>query len=239
MTDVIHQIRIGDLLFNLGPPRSISRHVSIRENQLIDAFHLPQMSSSPVELVGFIGDVAQGGSCNVNLLKFTPHNLTHIEMSAHISHQGSTLHNRPVQYSCGILQLLDLSHLDPHNQLITIDDIKGKINRELPFEIIGLKSPLSSDGPSVTYSGTNPLALAPEVSEYISTTFPKVHTMVLDLPSADLENDGGKLLAHRRFFEIPDDGLEFIDTKNKAIVELADFSSIRPGIFFVTITLSL
>jgi arylformamidase len=51
------------------------------------------------------------------------------------------------------------------------------------------------------YSGTNPPFLAPEAGEWLRT---KEYThLLVDLPSVDKEEDGGKLSVHRGFWDIP------------------------------------
>ena len=72
--------------FRLGEPRSVSREVLFAPGATSsNAFHLPGIHSRTVEFEGqFIGDVNRGGSCNVDLLSYVPHGLTHLETAAHI-----------------------------------------------------------------------------------------------------------------------------------------------------------
>jgi kynurenine formamidase len=235
MNGINHHLSIDDQIFRLGPPLSISRTISLKENNLIDAFYLPTFESTPVKIHGFVGDVSAGGSCNVNLLSFTPHNLTHIEMSSHISHHGASLDQRPLEFSSGILQVIDISEDTTKDKLVTKRMIAKKVSSQLPFTMLGLKTSLSLRNSDPTFSGTDPLALAPETTKFISTKYKNVHTLILDLPSADKEEDGGKLLAHRNFFEIPEQGLDFTDIKHKSIVELANFDGIEQGFYYAVV----
>ena len=80
------------------------------------AFYLDPPSSITVEFPGqFIGDVDRGGSCNVQYLTFCPHNITHVETSAHVLSPSSNpptvadLDNRAL---IGKGFLIDLSFLD-------------------------------------------------------------------------------------------------------------------------------
>ena len=77
--------------FSLNKSTSVSRKVVLKENYSTSgAFHLPKFESKPfTHKSGFIGDISKGGSCNVNILSFSPHNLTHIETSSHITNNLS------------------------------------------------------------------------------------------------------------------------------------------------------
>ena len=52
------------------------------------------------------------------------------------------------------------------------------------------------------YSGTNPAYFLPDALHYLNKL--GVKHLLCDIPSVDREDDGGKLLAHKAFFGIPE-----------------------------------
>jgi hypothetical protein len=54
---------------------------------------------------------------------------------------------------------------------------------------------------TANYSGTNPPYLAHEAAAYLVQL--GVNHLLIDLPSVDQEADGGKLLAHKAFWQFP------------------------------------
>jgi len=204
----------------------------------LNCFHLPQMTISPVEGEGFIGDMTQGGTCNVDLLTFTPHNITHLETSAHILAEGGKfVSDIPQLNLTGICYLADLSH---NTGDITLNDIKEVLDRiKLPISHLAIKTRASLLNTNYDFSGKDFLSITPEAAKEISRfqlNGEKVSILLLDLPSADPENDGGKLLTHRAFFEIPRKVHEFTDKTSKAIVELAHFGDLEEGYYYCVLS---
>ena len=81
-------LEYNDKKYKLGEPRSISRGVNIKQNLQPNAFDLTKFSQTAFQNQFFTGDTGKGGSCNVNILNFTPHNLTHIETPMHLKKEG-------------------------------------------------------------------------------------------------------------------------------------------------------
>lgn len=229
--------------FQLGKPVSVSRPILIDKHT--HAFNLPDVLSRPFKYENiFIGDVLQGGSCNVDILSFCPHNLTHVETSDHILNQKSayaSINKVPVNHLQGLVYVIDLTKkLNPDTKLIQLKHIEDELAKiSYPITAIALKTFASELSPEYDFTGKNFLALSKEVSEYISHcsfASQKITTLLLDLPSTDQENDGGKLLAHRAFFEIPDKGFEFLDTKKKVIAELTYLNEIKQNYYYFIMT---
>lgn len=229
--------------FNLSEPLSISRWIST--SQQSNAFYLPEVISKPFSYKNaFIGDVLQGGSCNVDVLSFCPHNLTHIECSSHVLDQtvseSVSIAEIPKNHLQGLVYIIDLRPIVRDSKLILKEHLKNELAKiNLPVTAIALKTSASDLEQNFDFSGKDFLALSKEAAEEISNfSFQdtKITTLILDLPSTDSENDGGKLLAHRAFFEIPESGITFNDTKKKVIVELAHFSQIVQNYYYFIMT---
>ena len=239
--------------FRLGEPRSVSREVLFKpEGISVNAFHLPRIRSRTLESEGqFIGDVKRGGSCNVDLLSYVPHGLTHIETSAHILSPDSnppTIKDIPPGHLCGIVYLIDLTRLgtEPGGQ-IPGKEIEIKLRQNtIPISMLALKTRASLLPFDYDFSGKDFLSLSPEAAKEIhdytfsgSGSFSlqqRINCLLLDLPSIDAEADGGKLQAHRNFFGLGGTGHSGEDCEKRALVELAWFSNLNEGYYYGMIT---
>lgn len=232
--------------FRLGEPQSVSREVFFKgETRSSNAFYLPRISSRTFELEGqFLGDVRRGGSCNVDILKYAAHGLTHLETSAHILSPDAnppTVKDIPLETLSGIVYLIDLSHLGTkQGELVPWEAIRAKLERNrLPISMLALKTRASLLPQDYDFSGKDFLSVAPETAKGIHDyrlTDSRIDCLILDIPSIDPEKDGGKLLAHRNFFGLPAAGIDVVDTEKRALVELAWFSGLKEGYYYALIT---
>lgn len=164
---------------------------------------------------GFVGSVALGGPVNYQKLQITPHgNGTHTEGHGHVTNTGETVNNQLKTHHF-YSKLITLTPVNDKNgdtiikltpELLKIDwsDIKALILRTTP----NTESKLTR-----SYSGTNPPYVAPELIDFIVSK--GIEHLLIDLPSVDKEVDGGKLIAHRAFWNLPDN-----PRKNATITEL-------------------
>jgi len=239
--------------FRLGEPRSVSREVLFTPGAASsNAFHLPGIHSRTVEFEGqFIGDVNRGGSCNVDLLSYVPHGLTHIETAAHILNADAdppTVKDIPLEHLSGIAYLIDLTHLDAEpGRQIPWKEVESKLKKNaLPVSILALKTRASLLPAHYDFSGKDFLSLSPGTAKgihdyaFFAAGSPPVrqpiNCLLLDLPSIDPEADGGKLLAHRYFFGLAKTGYIEEDREKRALVELAWFSDLDEGYYYAAIT---
>ncbi len=229
--------RVGDKVFELEEFVNVGRVVSNGSGP--NCFYLPRLGISPVEIGEFVGSVARGGSCNVDMLNLTPHNVTHLETSAHILHNGGVAVSS-LDLNCfhGLCYLVDLSTGESKG-LIEEDSVMTKLrNLELPIQILAIKTPASILPSSYDFSGMDFLALSPALASAVSQfeeNGSEIQTLILDLPSVDMENDA-ELTAHRRFLQIPDGVSEYEDKLGRAVVELAYFGDLKEGYYYCSIT---
>jgi kynurenine formamidase len=232
--------------FRLGEPLSVSREVYFKgETRSPNAFHLTPITSKTVEFEGqFIGDVSRGGSCNVDTLQYVPHGLTHLETSAHIlgpEAHPPTVKDIPVEKLSGIVFLIDLSQPGEESaQLVPRAAVQAKLEQNtLPISLLAIKTRASLLPQDYDFSGKNFLALAPGTAKGIhdyTVCSSRIQCLILDLPSIDPEKDGGKLLAHRHFFGLPETGTNAGDKEKRALVELAWFANLTEGYYYAVIT---
>ncbi len=168
----------------------------------VNAFYIPPVTMEPFKSGSFIGDVKQGGSCNVFSINFNPHgNGTHTETVGHISKEKYPIYKcLTTYYFVAELitirpQIINDDHVVVRSQLEEL--LKGKN----PEALIIRTLPNEENKLTAQYSGTNPPYLEKEAAQFI---FEKgIKHLLLDLPSIDREDDGGKLSAHHAFWNYP------------------------------------
>jgi arylformamidase len=170
----------------------------------VNCFYAPLAEFSPVRSGDFIGSVASGAPVNFYNVRFNPHgNGTHTECVGHIMPAGYTI-NQTLKKFNFIAKLVSLfptrivtgDRLLQESQIrevLTEKEAEALIIRTLPNDALKLRT---------NYSGSNPPYLQPEAAAYIATC--GVQHLLIDLPSVDREEDGGRLLAHRAFWKFPE-----------------------------------
>ncbi|MFC1564588.1 cyclase family protein [candidate division KSB1 bacterium] len=232
--------------FVIGVPFLVDRRVLFMpETRASGSFFLPEPSRETFEVSGqFTGDVDRGGVCNVEVISSAAHNLTHIETSAHVLSYGSdpfTVDEIPPENLSGLLYLIDLTDIPAEaGRAIEWSDIKERLDGlTLPVTMLAIKTGSSLMEEDHNFSGEDFLCLSPEAAEGINNfriMVNRIGCLILDLPSIDRENDEGKLLAHRKYFGIPETGHSGADTEKRALVELAYFSGLDEGYYYAVIT---
>jgi kynurenine formamidase len=179
-------------------------------------FGAPPANTQPFAVPGFSGSVAQGASCNCNIITLIPHcNGTHTECVGHLTTERLDAHER---VPAGLLPAL-LTSLEPidaratrettdpvpqaGDKLITRESLapalvprtfqpRALVIRTLPND----RGKLSRD-----YTNTTPPYLSREAAEFLVER--GIEHLVVDLPSIDRAHDEGRLSAHRVFFGLP------------------------------------
>lgn len=164
----------------------------------------------------FVGNVAQGGSCNYQKIMLTPHgNGTHTECFGHISADKNATVSKCFNENLFIAQLITITPKQAENGdfVVTFEDfleeIRDKNKQEnisekmLEIEAIIIRTlPNSIEKKAKKYSDTNPPYLDFRICKYLADN--NITHLLLDLPSVDREVDGGKLKAHKAFWQITD-----------------------------------
>ncbi len=187
----------------------------------------------------FIGNVAEGGTCNYQKIMITPHgNGTHTECYGHLSNQEEnkvTINQslktfwfvarlitlNPTKITQSDLENTEFEQLsqiaEPNDEVILKKNIAEKLNiKTIPYEALIIRTLPNSDTKKTKhYSGTNPPYLEPSIGKFLAEK--NINHLLLDLPSVDRESDKGKLSVHRGFWNILNN-----DDNNKS-----DFSKVR------------
>jgi kynurenine formamidase len=170
-----------------------------------NAFGIQNPDFTPFRAGGFVGSVAEGGACNCENLLLNPHgNGTHTECVGHITKERVTI-NQCLKTFFAIAALVTISPETAKNgdSVITEEQIRAAV-RPLHTDIHALvlrTLPNLGTKAFARYSGANPPYLTEKAAAALAVS--GIQHLLLDLPSVDKEDDGGKLLAHHAFWEHP------------------------------------
>lgn len=172
-------------------------------NQNPNAFHIPFPRFEPIVVGDFVGSVLQGSGANCENLFINAHgNGTHTECIGHITPNRISIHETLDSFFF-IAQLLSVQPetLENGDTCIAANVIDHKL---LPaIEALVLRtSPNEKNKLVGNYSGNNPCYLSPNLTKKIADA--GISHLLVDLPSVDREEDGGKMLAHRAFWNYPE-----------------------------------
>ncbi len=187
---------------DLSKPIDISIPLSNTDENPI-AWYIEKPEINPVVFGDWIGKVSEGSSTNFNNIFFNPHGHgTHTECLGHITRQFYSINQ------C-LKQFFFTAELISINPEIINDDLvitKNQIEKALlgitPEAIIIRTLPNLKSKKHKKYSKTNPPYLAEDAAIYIREI--GIQHLLIDLPSVDREEDEGKLLAHKAFWNVKD-----------------------------------
>jgi arylformamidase len=180
------------------------------------AFGAPRADARPLRQGRFVGDTRAGGSCNCEVLTVAPHcNGTHTECVGHVTDARVAVHERVT----GGVQLALVVTVEPvaaedagedsdprpapGDRLVTAAALEQAAARHAGLRHTALVvRTATGGGPHREYAGASP---APYLSRQAADWLVAhgIEALVLDLPSADRADDGGRLTAHRIFFGLP------------------------------------
>ncbi len=168
----------------------------------VRCFYATEYLAKPYESGFFIGSVNEGAPVNFYDLQLNPHgNGTHTECLGHITKVQESVNDELKEYHF-VAQLISvkLSELSNGDHIVQLEELKDKIQGDLPKALIVRTLPNSEEKLTKDYSGTNPPYLDVEVMKFLVES--GVEHLLLDLPSVDREVDEGKLLAHHVFWNV-------------------------------------
>lgn len=186
---------------DLSKPLDISIPLTNTDENPI-AWYIDKPSIEPVRSGDWIGKVAEGGSTNFNNVAFNPHGHgTHTECLGHITREFYSIN----QCLKTFFFSAELVSIDPEqrgeDRVITMEQLQNSVQYS-PEAIIIRTLPNDIAKKSRKYSHTNPPYLDEDAARYIREY--GIKHLLIDLPSVDREHDGGKLLAHKAFWNVAD-----------------------------------
>jgi kynurenine formamidase len=218
--------------------RPIDLSLTSKVKNSFKAWYVDEIQIKVIKNGGFVGSVNQGGSVNFKELLINPHgNMTHTESVGHISNEEVFVNNVLSQNHFSA-QLITISPQKANSDLesgikagdffIGIEQIKDKITPNIQSLILRTQSTYNQLNDK-NYNNTNWPYLSQETATYIRD-FGIVH-LLIDQPSVDKEFDGGKLLAHKAFWNYPNE----LD-KKRTITELIGIpDEIIDGIYLLNL----
>lgn len=193
---------INNFQIDLSKPIDISIPLSNTDKNPI-AWYIEKPEIEPVKFGDWVGKVSEGSSTNFNNIFFNPHGHgTHTECLGHITREFYSINQCLKQF----FFTAELISIEPENVNDDLVITKHQIEKALKgknLEAIVIRTlPNLQTKKSTNYSKTNPPYLAEEAAIYIREI--GIQHLLIDLPSVDREEDEGKLLAHKAFWNVKD-----------------------------------
>ena len=187
---------------DLSKPIDISIPLSNTDKNPI-AWYVEKPVIEPVQFGDWIGKVSEGSSTNFNNIFFNPHGHgTHTECLGHITREFYSINQCLKKF----FFQAELISIEPENieddLVITKSLIEKALQGKSPEAIIIRTIPNNDFKKNKNYSNTNPPYLEEAAAIYIRNL--GIQHLLIDLPSVDREEDEGKLLAHKAFWNVND-----------------------------------
>ena len=196
---------INNFHIDLSQPIDISIPLSNTAQNPI-AWYIEKPQINPVVFGEWIGKVSEGSSTNFNNIFFNPHGHgTHTECLGHITREFYSI-NQCLKQFFFRAELISITPEDINGDfVITLESISTALNVTHHKNIQALiirTLPNSASKKSIHYSHTNPPYLSEEATIFIREI--GIQHLLIDLPSVDREEDEGKLVAHKAFWNVKD-----------------------------------
>lgn len=192
-------------------------------------FGAPPASAEAITAGSFVGDVRHGGSCNCSIHTLAPHcNGTHTECVGHITQERLSIRELALRHLSAALLISvtpEPSSDVPGDRVISLAALQAAIGdaalSEYPALVIRT---LPNDSSKLTRNydeGSLPPYFTPDAMRFVVEQ--GVDTLVVDLPSIDRAQDGGRLAAHRIFWGMPagSTSAATVTRKHATITEMA------------------
>lgn len=165
------------------------------------AWYLEHPIIRPVTMDGWVGQVAQGASTNFNNIAFNPHaHGTHTECLGHITRDFYSV-NKALATFFFMAEVITITpEAQGEDHVITKQQVAQALNGKLPEALVLRTLPNNSIKKHRNYSHTNPPYLEEEAAAYICEL--GIDHLLIDLPSVDREEDEGRLVAHKAFWNV-------------------------------------
>lgn len=202
---MIARLKLGeeDWEIDLNAPLDISMTLSA-EDHTARAWYVDPVKITPVVMGDWIGEVTSGGSVNFRDIDFNPHgNGTHTECLGHITPEVYSV-NRALKHFFFSAVLISVEpEIRGGDRVITAAQLEKALLNSKAEAVIIRTLPNSEDKTTTNYSNTNPPYLEHHAATFLRIS--GVNHLLIDTPSVDREEDGGALLAHHAFWNVPDD----------------------------------
>ena len=187
---------------DLSKPLDLS--IPLENNEGPNCFNAPAFAYEPVCGENWIGTVAEGCPVNFMNVKINPHgNGTHTECVGHIAEELYSVNKALTTYHF-LAQLATFypQKIENGDRIITKAMLEEVLVSQTVSAFIIRTMPNDNFKKTTNYSGANAPYLTTEAMQYIVDC--NIEHLLLDLPSVDKEDDGGKVACHRIFWQYPE-----------------------------------
>jgi arylformamidase len=171
----------------------------------VNCFYAPPVEIWPVVAGDFIGSTDHGGLLNFKNVKLNPHgNGTHTECVGHIAKEPYTI-NQCLKTFHHVARLITVTpEIAENGDLVIYKSQLQEIFKNANVKALVIRT-LPNDTSKLTrnYSGANPPYFHHETITFLVEQ--GIDHLLTDLPSVDREQDEGRLLAHKAFWQYPED----------------------------------
>lgn len=169
----------------------------------VNAWYIKEPNIKPVELGDWIGSVKSGASVNFNNISFNPHShSTHTECVGHISEAFNNV-NAILKTFMFLAEVITITPQALKGDfVITKQQVEDALNEKTPEALVIRTLPNTNDKKHKQYSNTNWTYLSEEAAVFIREI--GINHLLIDVPSVDKEKDDGLLLAHKAFWNYPE-----------------------------------
>jgi kynurenine formamidase len=169
----------------------------------VNAWYAEPVRIEPVQKDGWTGEVSSGGSVNFRNIFFNPHgNGTHTECVGHITKEFVSLNQCLKKFFFGAkLVSIQPEKKENGDLVITKKQLILEVHSVFANALVIRTLPNDPSKLNRQYSHTNPAYLDHEAAAWMRGI--GIKHLLIDLPSVDREEDGGKLLAHHAFWNHP------------------------------------
>ena len=218
------EVEISGKTYSADIKNGFDLSIPVGKQDEVNAYGLPQSKIEVFEAGGFIGDVNQGGSCNVRSIYMQPHgNGTHTECRGHISEKYMTIYEtlNNFLFTATLITLSVETCIEPQD----LTDLKTMPGTDA---LIIRTQPNSPNKLGKNYLGSNPVYISEAaMGEIVDLNY---QHLLIDLPSVDHETDP-HLKSHHIFWA--DSGLNKIE---KTITELIYVNNdINDGLYLLNL----
>lgn len=181
----------------------IDLSIPVTEGPQVNAYWAAPADMEPFRMGNWVGEVRQGGSVNYRNIRFNPHgNGTHTECMGHITSEIHSVNRLFRQFHC-IAQLISVSpEGNADGDAIITERQLAAIGLSGCDAVIVRTLPNDSSKRTRHYSGTNPPYFSEKAVQLLVNH--GCRHILIDLPSLDREEDGGRLAGHRAFWQLPE-----------------------------------
>ncbi len=197
------RLSLGDQVYRVDLSAPLDISLPLQPGlETVNCFYAPPAEFLPHREGNFVGAIDAGAPVNFFNIRVNPHgNGTHTECLGHIAPGGHTLAHTLRRFHL-IARLISVypqrqpngdRTIEPEQVSDALQGVDALVIRTLP----------NDEGKKQRhYSGTNPPYLSPAAAGLLAQA--GIDHLLIDLPSVDKEEDGGKLLAHRAFWRYPE-----------------------------------